>query len=146
MENDKTALGLIINERFVNIPTDISVPLLENLIADMKRATSKKMAYKFEYYILISKLYKPENKEKIMTKKGKAVEAPQIIWSNQEDEAFDENALCTFEFPVDKDIKRSVGGSWAADDDEMIPWRRVMIFEASKLQPTIEKIKEYIAN
>ncbi|KAK0183370.1 hypothetical protein PV327_001419 [Microctonus hyperodae] len=144
IENDSAALGLIVNERFVNIPADISVPLLENLIADMKRAVSKKMSYDFQYYILIAKLYKPKTSTKKNAKKGS--EEPEIFWSNQEEEVFNENAMCTFEFAVDKESDTGLSGTWAEDDDEMIPYRRVMVFEACQLQPIIDKIKKFISH
>ncbi|XP_034940137.1 protein BCCIP homolog [Chelonus insularis] len=145
LENDSAALGLIINERFINIPADISVPLLENLVSDIKKANAKKMPYDFQYYVLISKLYKPKTSAKKSTKK-KGTEEPEVFWSNQEEEVLEEDALCTFEFSVDKESDTGISGTWAEDDDEMIPYRRVMLFEASKLQPMIDKIKKFIAN
>ncbi|XP_015121168.1 protein BCCIP homolog [Diachasma alloeum] len=141
LENDSAALGLIINERFVNIPADIAVPLLENLIADMKRAVNKKMPYDFQYYVLISKLYKPKNTPGKKKKRG--VEEPELIWSNPEEEIFAEDAMCSFEFSVDKDSDTS---AWADDDEEMVPHRRVMLFEATKLPSIIEKIKKELAH
>lgn len=143
LENDSSALGLIINERFVNIPADISVPLLENLMSDMKRATAKKMAYDFKYYVIISKLSKPKTVKK---SKKKNSEEPEDLWSNQEEEVFDEEAMCKFEFSVAKETDTGLSGTWNEDDDELIPYRRVMIFEAEKLPAIIEKIKKFIAH
>ncbi|XP_074107997.1 protein BCCIP homolog isoform X2 [Cotesia typhae] len=143
LENDSSALGLIINERFVNIPADISVPLLENLMSDMKRATAKKMAYDFKYFVIISKLSKPKTVKK---NKKKNSEEPEDLWSNQEEEVFDEEAMCKFEFSVAKETDTGLSGAWNEDDDELIPYRRVMIFEAEKLPAIIEKIKKFIAH
>ncbi|XP_057340301.1 protein BCCIP homolog isoform X1 [Microplitis mediator] len=145
LENDSSALGLIINERFVNIPADISVPLLENLMSDMKRANAKKMAYDFQYYVIISKLSKPKTAGKSKGKK-KNTEDPEELWSNQEEEVFDEESMCKFEFSVAKETDTGLSGAWSEDDDELIPYRRVMIFEASKLPGIIEKIKKFIAH
>lgn len=143
LENDSSALGLIINERFVNIPADISIPLLENLISDMKRASKKKMPYEFQYYILISKLYKMKPKIGKKNKKNNE-EEPELFWSNQEEEIFSDDAMCTFEFSVDKD--NGLSGTWTEDDAEMTPFRRVMFFEASKLPKLVEKVKTMLAN
>lgn len=147
LENDAAALGLIINERFVNIPADISIPLLENLIADMQRATKKKMPYEFKYYVLISKLYKLKaTTGKKKSKKTTAEEEPEIIWSNQEEEIFADDAMCSFEFSVDKDTDSGLSGAWTEDDSEMTPFRRVMLFEAEKLPKIIEKVKTLLSN
>lgn len=143
LENDSAALGLIINERFVNIPADIAVPLLENLISDMKRAVTKKMPYDFQYYVLISKLYKPKPAPGMKKKKRGGVDEPELMWSNPEEEIFADDAMCSFEFSVDKDSDTS---AWADDDEEMVPHRRVMLFEAAKLPAIIEKIKKELAH
>ncbi|KAG7201208.1 hypothetical protein KM043_003995 [Ampulex compressa] len=148
LENDSSALGLLINERFVNIPAQISVPLLENLICEVKRANSKNMPFDFSYYVLICKLYKMEDKKvgkKSKNKKKGGREEPTILWSNPEEEIFAEEAMFSFEFSVEKDTDSGLSGTWTEADDEMIPHRRVLLFEASKLQQIIDKIKNYVS-
>lgn len=143
LENDAAQLGLLINERFVNIPAKISVPLLENLISELKRANSKNMPFNFSYYILICKLYKSEDK-KAGKKKGKNKKAdsePSMLWSNPEEEIFAEEAIVSFEFSVEEEADSGLSGTWTETDDEMIPYRRVLLFEASKLQSIFDKIQ-----
>ncbi|XP_033209257.1 protein BCCIP homolog isoform X2 [Belonocnema kinseyi] len=147
LENDAAPLGLLINERFVNIPAQISVPLLENLISEMKRATSKKMPFDFSYLILICKLYKPSEQEGTNKKKNKRKnmnEEPEVYWSNPEEEIFAEEATFSFEFSVELDTDSGLSGTWAETDKEMIPYRRVLLFEASKLPTILDKIKNEI--
>lgn len=148
LENDSEALGLLINERFVNIPAQISVPLLENLISEIKRANNKKMPFNFSYYILICKLYKTEDKKlekKLKHKKRDNTEEPAILWSNPEEEIFAEEATISFEFSVEKESDSGLSGTWTETDDEMIPYRRVLLFEATKLLSIIDKIKNHIS-
>ena len=148
LENDAEVLGLLINERFVNIPAQISVPLLENLISDVKRANTKKMPFNFSYYILICKLYKMENvnlDKKLKKKKKDNTEKPSILWSNPEEEIFAEEATVSFEFSVEKETDSALSGTWTESDDEMTPYRRVLLFEATKLQSIIDKIKKQIS-
>lgn len=144
LENDAAPLGLLINERFVNIPAQISVPLFENLIGEMKRASEKKMPFQFSYYILICKLYKTENpNSKKDSKKKNKNSSPQadVLWSNPEEEIFAEEADCEFEFSVVKDSDSGLAGTWTEDDDEMTPYRKVLLFDSSKLQTILDKIK-----
>ncbi|XP_066580900.1 protein BCCIP homolog [Prorops nasuta] len=146
LENDSAPLGLLINERFVNIPPQISVPLLENLISEMRRSCSKKMPFDFAYYVLICKLYKiDETKTQTKKSKQKNTEDPNIIWSNPEEEIFAEEASVSFEFSVQKESDSGLSGQWNESDSEMIPFRRVIIFEASKLLSIISKIKSQLS-
>ena len=148
LENDSEALGLLINERFVNIPAQISVPLLENLTSEIKRANNKRMAFDFSYYVLICKLYKMEDQKmgkKAKSKKKSNAEEPTVIWSNPEEEIFAEDATCSFEFSVEKESDSGLSGTWTEGDDEMVPYRRVLLFEATKLQSIIDKIKNHVS-
>ncbi|XP_033322971.1 protein BCCIP homolog [Megalopta genalis] len=148
LENDSEALGLLINERFVNIPAQISVPLLENLTSEIKRAASKRMPFSFAYYVLICKLYKTEDQKvgkKSKSKKKDGTEEPSILWSNPEEEIFAEEATFSFEFSVEKDSDSGLSGTWTETDNEMIPYRRVLLFEADKLQQIIDKIKVHVS-
>ncbi|XP_076279679.1 protein BCCIP homolog [Lasioglossum baleicum] len=144
LENKSEALGLLINERFVNIPAQISVPLLEDLTSEIKKAANKKMPFSFNYYVLICKLYKTENPKvgkKSKSRKKAGAEDPLILWSNPEEEIFAEEATFSFEFSVEKESDSGLSGSWNETDNEMVPYRRVLLFEATKLQPIIDKIK-----
>lgn len=144
LENDAAQLGLLINERFINIPAKISVPLLENLISEVKRANNRKMPFNFSYYILICKLYKSEGKKigkKPESKNKNASGEPSVLWSNPEEEIFAEEATVSFEFSVEEEADSGLSGTWTETDDEMVPYRRVLLFEASKLQSIFEKIQ-----
>lgn len=144
LENDAAQLGLLINERFVNIPAKISVPLFENLISEVKRANSRNMPFNFSYYILICKLYKSEDKKigkKSKNKSKNTNNEPLILWSNPEEEIFAEKSTVSFEFSVEEEADSGLSGKWTETDDEMIPYRRVLLFEASKLQSIFEKIQ-----
>ncbi|KAL2714482.1 protein BCCIP [Vespula squamosa] len=148
LQNDSQPIGLLINERFINIPAQISVPLFENLISEMKRANSRNMPFNFAYYILICKLYKMEDKNvemKIRSKKKNNYETPTIIWSNPEEEIFAEKALVSFEFSVENESDSGLSGTWTETDDEMKPYRRVLLFEASTLQSIINTIKSQLS-
>ncbi|KAJ8686212.1 hypothetical protein QAD02_022006 [Eretmocerus hayati] len=145
LEKDSASLGLLINERFVNIPPLISVPLLENLASEIKRAISKNMAFNFTHLLLICKLYKTsEDNQKKKGKRKSNTEESNLLWSNPEEELFADEAICSFEFSVEKQTDNGLSGSWTEDDFEMVPYRKVMLFESSKLEQMIDKIKTQI--
>ena len=51
-------VGFLFNERVINIPAQITVPLLETLVTEMRKARDRNLPYDFSHYIMISKLYK----------------------------------------------------------------------------------------
>ncbi|XP_020298172.1 protein BCCIP homolog [Pseudomyrmex gracilis] len=141
--NDAEQLGLLINERFVNIPAKISVPLLEHLISEVERANNRNMPFNFSYYIFICKLYKSDDKkiENTKNKKKNIDNVPSVLWSNPEEEIFAEDATVSFEFSVEEEADSGLSGKWTERDDEMTPYRRVLLFEASKLPLILQKIQ-----
>lgn len=141
--NDAEQLGLLINERFVNIPAKISVLLLEHLISEIERANNRNMPFNFSYYILICKLYKSDDKkiENSKNKKKNVDNVSSVLWSNPEEEIFAEDATVSFEFSIEEEADSGLSGKWTEKDDEMIPYRRVLLFEASKLPLLLQKIK-----
>lgn len=148
LSNDTENVGLIINERFVNIPPQISVPLLQGLNKEIQAAKDKKMPYDFQHYILISKLCKTDESSTSSTtkkkNKGSAEPDPDIIWSNAEEEVFDEEADLKFEFSVKNDSDTAFVGGWMEDDATMTPYRRVLIIPASKMDTIISKINSFV--
>uniref|UniRef100_A0A224XUK7 Protein BCCIP homolog n=1 Tax=Panstrongylus lignarius TaxID=156445 RepID=A0A224XUK7_9HEMI len=145
LADESKPLGLIINERFVNIPSQISVPLLESLSKEIQRACDKKQPFDFSYYIFICKLYKLDEKAKNKKKKkGKAGQEQEVVWSNPEEELIDQAADARFEFCVKNDMDSGLSGNWLEDDITMIPYRRVLILAADKLDMVINTIKETI--
>lgn len=152
-------VGFLLNERFVNIPPQISVPLLENLATEVTKAAAKGMPYKFDYYVMLVKLYRAPAKPATGKKQGKKAQASDEFYTNAEEEVFVEQALCSFEYSVkgeatDDDEASAEGGASvsmasaaaaAADDDSgLVPWRKLVIFEASKLPAIIDAIKTLI--
>ncbi|XP_034256423.1 protein BCCIP homolog [Thrips palmi] len=144
LDDETKCTGLLINERFVNIPPQVAVPLLMSLRKEMDKAKSRNMPFNFEYLILICKLYKVDSMKKKSKKNKNKPDEPAVIWSNAEEEVFEEVADCKFEFCVKDDSDSGLGGKWHEDDTEMTPWRKVLIFHASKLDEAIEKVTNLI--
>jgi protein BCP1 len=130
--SDKS-IGFIVNERYVNIPPQVSVPLLDNLQKEIKRAVEKKKDFKFDYYLLISKYHQ--------SKKGKGDEE---FYTNPEEELFAKEALCKFNYSVASEMDTGLTGKWKEEDEQLEPMRRVIIFEASKLEGLIQSINGFL--
>lgn len=133
--NNSRPVGFLLNERFINIPPQISVPLLENLYKEIRRANDKKMDYNFTHYLMILKFYRKE------AKKGKPAED---IYSNPEEEVVFKEAIASFEYSVQAETDSGMSGDWLEGDSSLTPYRKVILCEASKLPHIVLAIKEFI--
>jgi len=125
-------VGLLINERFVNIPAKISDPLFSSLLGEIERMKIKKPEYDFDYLIMICKLHK-------------AKKSGEVFYTNAEEEIFAKEAQVSFEFGVETDSDSSVGGKWREEDIECEPFRRVLFIPGNKFNGIVQKIKQFLA-
>lgn len=133
LENEN--VGLLINERFVNIPAQISLPLFESLEAELKKAISKNKPFNFSSIILISKFYRK------IDSNGTVVED---ILSNLEEEAFVPYLTASFEYSVETEADCGLDGNWEEDDSKLIPFRKVSLIDVKKLSEFITSLKELL--
>lgn len=129
--------GFLINERFVNIPPQISVPLLENLNKEVNRAAVKSDKFSFTHYVMLVKFHRKDAKKS----KDKAIEE---LYSNGEEEILCEQCDASFEYSVQSEADSALSGHWLEGDSSLIPHRKVVLFESHKLLPIIESIKNAI--
>lgn len=135
LKNDSQTTGFVINERYINIPPQISTPMLQNLCKEIKRANEKQMPYNFSYYVMILKFHRKE------AKKGKPVED---FFSNPEEELFARESLASFEYSVKGECDTGLTGTWKEDDEELEPFRKVIAIDGKKLQEIVEQVDGFI--
>ncbi|KAM7364407.1 protein BCCIP homolog [Cochliomyia hominivorax] len=133
--NEARPIGYLINERFINIPAQISVPLMENLYKEITTAKQKCMPFNFVYYLMIVKFYRKE------AKKGKPKED---TYTNAEEELLAEKAVSSFEYSVADESDTGMSGDWLEGDATLIPYRKVLLFDAKNLPQLIFDIQKYI--
>lgn len=134
-DEDKQA-GFLVNERFVNIPAQISVPLLENLHEEINRASKKRDAFKFTHFLMLIKFYRKE-------KKG--AKPAEDIFSNDEEEALCDKCDASFDYSVQSEADSGLSGNWLKGDSTLIPYRKIILFKSNQLPGLIESIKEFIS-
>lgn len=135
LTNDARNTGFLVNERYINIPSQISVPMLENLCKEMKRAFEKSMPYNFSYFVMILKFHRKE------ATKSKPSED---IYSNPEEELFLQESLASFEYSVQNEADTGLSGKWREDDVEMTPFRKVIVLDGKNLPSIVESINGFI--
>lgn len=56
----------------------------------MEKAKGRNMPFNFEYFVLICKMYQLDSKKKKSKKNKNKPDEPEVIWSNAEEEVFEE--------------------------------------------------------
>ncbi|EEC16662.1 CDK inhibitor P21 binding protein, putative [Ixodes scapularis] len=126
---DKCQLGLILSERFVNIPPRIAVPLYDSLTRDVESAKGAGKKFDFSHLLLICKQYRPSENEQ------------GAIFANAEEELFEEEAELQFEYSVTTETDTAVAGDWKEDDAEMTQIRKILVIPTSKWGRIMDKLK-----
>merc|ERR1712168_401603 len=130
--------GWLLNERFVNIPAQISLPLYDSLRDEMHSACAKGQKFKFDYFLLMSKALKEKG-----TKKKEDV----LIFTNgEEEELFQEESAFQFAFSVADQQADAETISEAGEDGETSyeSWRVVMIIPAEKMAVVAKKLTDIL--
>lgn len=136
--NKEKHIGWLVNERFVNIPPQISLPLYDSLRDEMHSACSKGQKFKFDYFLLMSKALK--------SKGGKKKDQDNLIFTNGEEELFQEESAFQFAFSVADQQADAETIANSDDDDEVSyeSWRVVMIIPAEKMEVVAKKMTDIL--
>merc|ERR1719481_1618709 len=130
-------IGWLLNERFVNIPAQISLPLYDSLRDEMHSACAKGQKFKFDYFLLLSKALK-----EMGTKKKE----DELIFTNGEEELFQEESAFSFAYSVaDQQADAETIPEGGNDDDASYePWRVVMIIPSEKMEVVAKKMTDIL--
>jgi len=133
-------VSFVINERFVNIPPAISVPMFESLLSDLETIKSSNVENDFssDYWLFISKRFEtdPEEQEANNTNTE-----PNLIYANPEEEVFEEFSEFKFEITGGKQTAKSTNGKWTNKDPVLMASINCLIVPFDKIKDCIEKIK-----
>merc|ERR1711942_313198 len=138
LSNKEKHTGWLLNERFVNIPAQISLPLYDSLRDEMHSACAKGQKFKFDYFLLMSKALK--------VKGAKKKDQEELVFTNGEEELFQEESAFSFAFSVadqqaDADTIPDGGNG---DETSYEPWRVVMIIPAEKMEVVAKKMTDIL--
>ncbi|XP_062435572.1 BRCA2 and CDKN1A-interacting protein isoform X2 [Rhea pennata] len=94
--NDNTKpVGLLLSERFINVPPQIALPMHQQLQKELTNAQRKnKPCGKCHYYLLISKTFTEATKSNSKRREGKNQQKEELMFANAEEEFFYELDCC----------------------------------------------------
>merc|ERR1719295_707438 len=129
--------GWLLNERFVNIPAQISLPLYDSLRDEMHSACAKGQKFKFDYFLLMSKAHKAKTAKK---------KESELIFTNGEEELFQEESAFSFAYSVADQQADAETIPEGGNDDEASyePWRVVMIIPSEKMEVVAKKMTDIL--
>lgn len=135
--DSKVGVGLIINERYINLPPQLALPTLENLTKNLEESG-------YSYLILVSKILiksKDRKESELPNKKAKSskqFDDEPLVFVNSEEEIIFEQADKFSDLDVSSYGDENATWSFS-NSTKYIPHRRIMIFEYQKW-PTILKL------
>ncbi|KAF6719397.1 BCCIP-like protein [Oryzias melastigma] len=135
-------VGLLLSERFINVPPQIALPLhkqLQEEIAEAQR--TNKPSGRCCYCLMISKTCKEASKN-IQSRGGAPKE--EYMFVNAEEEFFYEEAVVKFHYSVQEEADSCLTGRWSFDDVPMKPFRTVMLIPTDRIPAIMDKLKEYL--
>ncbi|OXB62954.1 hypothetical protein ASZ78_014966 [Callipepla squamata] len=145
LKDDAKPVGLLLSERFINVPPQIALPMHQQLQKELKEAQrTNKPCGKCHYYLLISKTFTEATKNS-KKKEKRNWQKEELMFANAEEEFFYENALLKFSYSVQEESDTCLGGRWSFDDVPMKPWRTVMVVPADGMNAIMDKLKDYLS-
>ncbi|KGL82926.1 BRCA2 and CDKN1A-interacting protein, partial [Tinamus guttatus] len=146
LNDNAKPVGLLLSERFINVPPQIALPMHQQLQKELTDAQKKnKPCGKCHYYLLISKTFTEATKSNSKRREGGNKQKEELMFANAEEEFFYEKALLKFSYSVQEESDTCLGGRWSFDDVPMKPLRTVMIIPADGIHAIMDKLKDYLS-
>lgn len=146
-----TQVGLVLAERLINVPSEISPPMYTMLIDEIEAAVEDEEPYKFTHYLIVSKVYREvastlDQEDAPKQKKSKAKKgSAEIMYFHPEDEVLQKHALASGQYEYTKDLGDGAADSKRAFSEMGIKSQGSMILiEASKFEGAAQAIGEYL--
>ncbi|XP_071986928.1 BRCA2 and CDKN1A-interacting protein isoform X2 [Engystomops pustulosus] len=142
LNDTSKAVGLLLSERFINVPAQIALPMYQQLQKELAEAQrTNKPCGKCYYYLVISKTFTEAAKKSKAGTQGN----DQMMFANAEEEFFYEKAILKFNYSVQEESDTQLGGRWSFDDVPMKPLRTVMLVPAGSMPSIMEQFKEHLS-
>ncbi|KAK5700197.1 Mss4p nuclear export [Elasticomyces elasticus] len=154
--DSKSQVGLILTERFINIPHATIPPMYNMLQEEMQWANDDGEPYQFTHYLVISKTYRevasqldmevederPQKKAKAK-KGGAAVE--ETFYFHPEDEVLQKHALGFGGFDYTKQSEEGASDSKRAFQEMGVkPQGLMMLIDGKKFEGAVKALGEYL--
>lgn len=139
LKQQATRVAVIINERYINLPPQLSLPTLKNLTPHLKELTHVVFVSKVQLKARHTDTSLPSKKSKQSSASAKDCEP--IIYTNPEEEIIFEN--CDFHTDIDVSSHCDENATWSATSDvKYTPHRRIMVVDFKKWPSILESLRK----
>ena len=134
-------VGLIINERIINVPPETAPPMVNQLFDEIEWATQDepteelKNSFKFKKYLFVTRLFRDDEPEEEAGKKRKRGGEPVLMHIRPEDEFFQESGDWSF-------MWKSKDTEDKDDIQDLKPMRLCMLVDASAVPTVRDALKK----
>lgn len=150
-EDSKAQVGLILTERFINMPHEIVPPMYSMLLEEITWATEESEPYNFTHYLVLSKRYSEiqsnlPSQDAPRTKKQKAgKDGEETFFFHPEDEMLHKHALGWTDFEYDTPVDEGASDSKRAFQELGVkPKGHLVLIEGDKFEGSVEAVKKYL--
>lgn len=146
-------IGLILTERFINMPHEIIPPMYTMLREEIQWARDASEPYNFTHYLVLSKCYSeiqsqlrgdeaPRGKK---GKKGGQEGGGEVFYFHPEDEVLHKHALGYGGFEYDTPVDEGASDSKRAFQELGVrPMGHLTLIEAGRFEGAVEAVKVYL--
>lgn len=144
-KNSKLKTGLIISERMINMPVEVVPPMYKMLFEEMEKAEEAHEKYEFDYFIVISKIYKlvtsVVDEEDKKSKKKKVVAQEQMDYFHHEDIILEEHAAYNGFYDYDQ-VKQETDSRRVFTEYGIDPKLSLILIDKEKLKASVPLMEE----
>lgn len=144
-------IGLILTERFINMPHEIVPPMYTMLMEEMQWAVDEKEPYAFTHYLVLSRVYTEVTSSlkaggQPPSKKNKAAKVDnETFYFHTEDEVLHQHALGHTVFDYDTPVDEGASDSRRAFQEMGVkPQGHLTLIEAAKFAGAVDAVKSFL--
>jgi protein BCP1 len=144
--NSGKHIGLVLSERFINMPPEVGPPLYSMLIDEVEAAVEDKEPYEFSHYLVLSKTYQEVEStlDVEKRKKKKAKEEASTFFFHPEDEVLHKHAVAYGSYAYTKEEDLVADSKRAFQEAGIKPAGHMILIEASKFPGAVQAINDYL--
>jgi protein BCP1 len=144
-------VGLILTERFINMPHEIVPPMYTMLLEEIQWALQESEPYNFTHYLVLSKCYSEiqsslQSEDAPRTKKHKKTEGEETFYFHPEDEMLHKHAVGHASFEYDTPVDEGASDAKRAFQELGVkPKGHLVLIEAGKFEGAVEGVKTFLS-
>lgn len=144
-------VGLILTERFMNMPAEIVPPMYTMLLEEISWALEEKEPYKFSHYLVLSKTYTEveskldQQENRPQKKKKKEGASAETFYFHPEDEVLHKHADAFSNYEYTKQDDEGASDSKRAFQEMGVrPSGHMILIGGSKFEQAVKAVGEYL--